>query len=996
MTASSPLLADPLFAGLNVLTLLASLGMIFVVAIAHRERVRRSQGQMRPSPIIALLLTYLVVNYVMFVALAVCDPAAFKLIPIELVGICIVGFSLCSASYLALLPHRHKALQRGGGFLMGLAPIIVGALTHIMGHPAAQVTDGLFWFVPVALIGLTVAAFILPEIVLKGYRNQMIGGVVVLLSILFAFQFGLLSVFRFEASNLEVFNHDGLSHTRLNVFVWITTALALGLAGVMGDDPRRHWRRYAISATMVAALAMAVHTATNNSLRSSASYNELARLLSSLDASQAGLNKAADVYRAEGSTTGSRMVRAVREEVFLDLQTYYDASVRIERLITQLPASDRPRVLYFGDPQSETGSDALHVQIPAFYGSMKSVFGLSSEAIDFDTNAADQLDSNIEALAREVRQKTRAASDIQALVKDMSLFGGVMIVLFMVFGVFLPAHRSTIAALKALEEEKERAEKLALSAKHITKGIVLTDGAGYVTWINDAFEKISGYSEADVIGTRISKKLINDLNGPELLGWILGELANHRGSEFEASIERKDGSTAWYASEVRPIVENGEIVQVIHIFDDITEERSMRERLVATQAENERLALIARHAGDGMAITDPMRRVLWVNRAWSDMSGYSLDDFSGTTIAECLSGKETDQDKLHEYELLQERREPVEDEFVAYSKKGNPYWINASSYPIFGDDGEYQGCVVVHRDITERKELELELIASRDDLAARVEERTQTIVNQSLELEKALAAERELNKMQTEFVSMASHEFRTPLTIIDGVSRRLEKRADRLSPDEIRERSATLRSTVTPMTMLVERTLDASRLSSGRIKLTPERFNLPALMEDVVGRQKELAPAHTIEMVIDGLPETLFADARLMDNVVTNLMSNAVKYSGDSQFVRVTGSQDDTHAIIAVRDHGIGIPADELPKIFQRFFRASTSTGIPGTGIGLNLVKSLIDMHHGEVTLDSVEGEWTEFTVRLPIKSPLETDIGETAPDVHGDLDNDLEDTNAA
>ena len=112
-----------------------------------------------------------------------------------------------------------------------------------------------------------------------------------------------------------------------------------------------------------------------------------------------------------------------------------------------------------------------------------------------------------------------------------------------------------------------------------------------------------------------------------------------------------------------------------------------------------------------------------------------------------------------------------------------------------------------------------------------------------------------------------------------------------------------------------------------------------------------------------------------MDNVFTNIISNAVKYSGESKFVQVTGSKADGYAVLRVRDHGIGIPKDELPKIFQRFFRASTSTGIPGTGIGLNLVKSLVDMHYGKVKLDSVEGEWTEFSIHLPLESPLETGV---------------------
>jgi len=169
--------------------------------------------------------------------------------------------------------------------------------------------------------------------------------------------------------------------------------------------------------------------------------------------------------------------------------------------------------------------------------------------------------------------------------------------------------------------------------------------------------------------------------------------------------------------------------------------------------------------------------------------------------------------------------------------------------------------------------------------------------------------------------------------------------------------------------------LDASRLSSGKIKLTPETFNVRELVNEVCQRQREVATNHTIQLEIDNYPETLFGDARLMDNVFTNIVSNAVKYSGESKFVDVRGDVEGDYAVLRVRDHGVGIPKEELPKIFQRFFRASTSTGIPGTGIGLNLVKSLVEMHYGRVELDSVEGEWTEFSVFLPIESPLETGV---------------------
>lgn len=497
---------------------------------------------------------------------------------------------------------------------------------------------------------------------------------------------------------------------------------------------------------------------------------------------------------------------------------------------------------------------------------------------------------------------------------------------------------------------------------------------------------MTGFRFGELEGKTLLQMTRNPNADQAELDRLFSELRMKRPADFEILASRKDKSDFWMNGSITPIIANGAVKQVVHVLNDVTEEREMRDRLAVAQKESDRLALVARHVSDGIAVTGPDYEVNWINQSFERMSGYSLQDLQRNSMIRLLSGPDSVQDDLNDMIVSLKSREPHTGEFFCYRADGSTYWIEAHHTPIFDNDGQFNGYIVVHRDITERKQLQLELISNRDDLAVRVEERTQTIMNQSLELEKALAAERELNKMQTEFVSMASHEFRTPLTIIDGVARRLEKRADRWQPDDIREKAQSIRTTVKRMTMLVERTLDASRLSSGRIKLTPERFELRELAQEVCQRQRDLAPGHTIEVDLESYPETLFGDARLMDNIFTNIISNAVKYSGESKYVKVTGTKEGACAVMKVRDHGVGIPKSELPKIFQRFFRATTSTGIPGTGIGLNLVKSLVDMHYGKVELDSEEGEWTEFTVRLPIDSPLETGV----------VQSDLEDDGAA
>ena len=269
-----------------------------------------------------------------------------------------------------------------------------------------------------------------------------------------------------------------------------------------------------------------------------------------------------------------------------------------------------------------------------------------------------------------------------------------------------------------------------------------------------------------------------------------------------------------------------------------------------------------------------------------------------------------------------------------------------------------------------RRQLEeknLELGAHRDHLEEKVAERTAEVQRQAERLAQALQKEQELNTLQREFVSLVSHEFRTPLTIIDSAAQRLVRSKDKMTAEDLATRTGKIRAAVRRMTGLIESTLYASRLDAGEIRMEPRPCDLKALVREVCARQAEISKFHDIRVDVDGLPEEIHADAGLLDQVFTNLLSNAVKYAPNDPRIEVKGWTDGTFAALSVCDHGVGIPADDLPRMFERFFRARTSAGIGGTGIGLNLVKRLVEMHTGTTKVDSVEGQGSVFTVRLPI-----------------------------
>ncbi|MEL6962891.1 MAG: HAMP domain-containing sensor histidine kinase [Pseudomonadota bacterium] len=267
-------------------------------------------------------------------------------------------------------------------------------------------------------------------------------------------------------------------------------------------------------------------------------------------------------------------------------------------------------------------------------------------------------------------------------------------------------------------------------------------------------------------------------------------------------------------------------------------------------------------------------------------------------------------------------------------------------------NGELVGAFGTLQDITDHK---------------RVEE----LGDQNKSLEEALRAANELADQHRSFVSMVCHEFRTPLAIIDGKARRVERE---LSDNEALEAAYTatgrIRSAVKRLTGVIERFLSATRFEAGRMSLAPEWLDLVELLNDISTTQLEIASSRRIELDFDGSETMIFGDGKLLHHVFTNLMSNALKYSPKSESIWVSTRQENGAVTVSVRDEGVGIPEDELDKVYDRFFRASTSAGIIGTGYGLHIVKEFVELHGGSIHLTSQKGQGSTFTVRLPVKPP--------------------------
>lgn len=435
--------------------------------------------------------------------------------------------------------------------------------------------------------------------------------------------------------------------------------------------------------------------------------------------------------------------------------------------------------------------------------------------------------------------------------------------------------------------------------------------------------------------------------------------------EFETVHRRKDGSTYDARLTLQLITSQNE-----QVFTAIAEDVTERKLVEREFKQSQELFSKAFHVNPvPFSISGPDGRIFDLNEAWLSTLGYTREEAIGNSALK-LGIWADPKERERFVELLKKNGSVTGFETKYRTKDGElrDMLVSGEWVEVRGDERMFN----ISHDVTERKATERQLLEDRDMLQALVNEATADLKAKAQELEIALAREKELNELQRQFVSMASHEFRTPLAIIDSTAQRLKKKLENGAPQEAAKRVDKIRRAVERMTRLMESTLTAARLEDGKIAVALEECDVGAIVSEVCTRQQELTTQHTITCELDGLPKTIKADAGALDQMLTNLLSNAVKYSPDSPDIRVRAHNEGDDIVLQVQDQGLGIDAEDLPNMFSRFYRAKTSSGIAGTGIGLNLVKTLAEMHGGSVGVESVKNEGSTFTVRLPVNGPAQ------------------------
>jgi len=294
-------------------------------------------------------------------------------------------------------------------------------------------------------------------------------------------------------------------------------------------------------------------------------------------------------------------------------------------------------------------------------------------------------------------------------------------------------------------------------------------------------------------------------------------------------------------------------------------------------------------------------------------------------------------------------------------------------------------------DITHRKEIEKSMVRQQEqlehvsnemrrlnaELEAKVEERTiilkealQRLEQSQEELSEALDKERQLNEIKSRFVSMASHEFRTPLSTVLSSASLLTKYKDAEDQPKRERHIEKIKASVKQLNDILEDFLSLGKLDEGKVAVSVNEFSLNDLIQDVIDEMKGLAKDKQKIVYSMNYGELIATDKKLLRNVLINLISNAIKFSGEDSSVWVNSNVNNGTVNISVKDEGIGISDDDQIHLFSSFFRGKNVLNIQGTGLGLHIVKRYMDLLDGEVNLESQLGKGTTITIKIPIKHP--------------------------
>lgn len=395
----------------------------------------------------------------------------------------------------------------------------------------------------------------------------------------------------------------------------------------------------------------------------------------------------------------------------------------------------------------------------------------------------------------------------------------------------------------------------------------------------------------------------------------------------------------------------------------------------------EMLDALFKSATEGIIVVDSWGAIQLINPKAQELFGYSEDDLLGKKIEILIPQRYARNHVDHRMNYAQHphaRSMGSNMELSARRRDNSEFPVEVSLSPFTTSDGEYIVSFII--DISLRKKQEEALLEAHRqiqslnaDLEERVQLRTRELAQALEEIEqskqevmRALEKERQLNDMKTKFVTIASHEFRTPLaTILSSAS--LIGRYTHAEEDEKRKKHVQrIKSTVTNLTEILNDFLSLGKLEEGQIRNVPIVFNIAEFCQELIDELRSVCKENQQIFYIHEGDSEVCIDRHLLKNVLINLLSNASKYSDAGKQIFLSSSKKEKTIHFEVQDQGIGIPEQDQAYVFDRFFRAHNSGTIQGTGLGLNIVKKYIQLMQGEIKLTSQLNQGTTVSLDLP------------------------------
>ena len=380
------------------------------------------------------------------------------------------------------------------------------------------------------------------------------------------------------------------------------------------------------------------------------------------------------------------------------------------------------------------------------------------------------------------------------------------------------------------------------------------------------------------------------------------------------------------------------------------------------------------YATEGILVVNEKGIIIRINPSAEKMFGYEKDELLGKTIEHLIPQRFSQMHRQHRNQYSESphaRAMGIGLELFGLRKDGSEFPVEISLSPYSTSEGKFVIAFIV--DVTVRKQAEQKLKNYSSELENQVKKRTLILEEAIVELEKtkaelnkSLEKERELNELKSRFVSMASHEFRTPLATIQSSVSLVAKYGEKGDSEKQNRHISKIKSSINDLTDILNDFLSVSKLEEGKVESVAEKFNLEEFITSVVKEMEPLAKEGQTLLYRHKGDTGVLLDKKLLKNILFNLVSNAIKFSPEGKQIELTSANNESAITISVKDQGIGISKEDQKHLFERFFRGHNATNIQGTGLGLNIVMKYAELMNGSINFTSEENNGTTFTLIFP------------------------------